>query len=71
MVRVGARCRDGTFSQATGRGACSWHGGVSEWLMGSQKTKVGGTGKHVPPEQRVEALKSKVKTELATNKTGL
>lgn len=31
-VRVGAICRDGTRSTATGRGACSYHGGVAEWL---------------------------------------
>lgn len=31
-VRVGAICRDGWRSSATGRGACSWHGGVSEWI---------------------------------------
>lgn len=30
--RVGAICRDGWQSHATGRGACSRHGGVSEWL---------------------------------------
>lgn len=30
--RVGAICRDGWQSRATGRGACSHHGGVSEWL---------------------------------------
>lgn len=30
--RVGAICRDGRRSYATGRGACSHHGGVSEWL---------------------------------------
>lgn len=30
--RVGAICRDGWQSHATGRGACSHHGGVSEWL---------------------------------------
>lgn len=30
-VRVGARCRDGSSSSATGRGACSHHGGVSCW----------------------------------------
>lgn len=29
---VGAICSDGTRSYATGRGACSWHGGVSRWL---------------------------------------
>ena len=28
----GAICNDGSYSNATGRGACSWHGGVSEWL---------------------------------------
>ena len=31
-VRVGAICRDGSGSSATGRGACSWHGGVARWL---------------------------------------
>ena len=31
-VRVGAICRDGTRSSATGRGACSYHGGVARWL---------------------------------------
>lgn len=32
--RVGAICRDGWESSATGSGACSHHGGVSEWLYG-------------------------------------
>jgi hypothetical protein len=32
LVRVGATCCDGTSSNATGRGACSWHGGVCTWL---------------------------------------
>lgn len=32
LVRVGAICRDGWESSATGRGACSWHGGVDYWL---------------------------------------
>lgn len=31
-VRRGAICRDGWTSSATGRGACSHHGGVSTWL---------------------------------------
>jgi hypothetical protein len=31
-VRVGAVCRDGTTSTATGSGACSHHGGVAYWL---------------------------------------
>ena len=30
--RTGAVCRDGTLSSATGRGACSHHGGVDHWL---------------------------------------
>jgi hypothetical protein len=30
--RIGAICCDGTRSYATGRGACSWHGGVCQWL---------------------------------------
>ena len=32
-VRTGAKCRDGTSSSATGRGACSHHGGVSYLLL--------------------------------------
>ena len=31
-VRVGAICRDGTTSDATGSGACSWHDGVRTWV---------------------------------------
>ena len=31
-VRVGAICCDGSRSSATGRGACSHHGGVCQWL---------------------------------------
>jgi hypothetical protein len=31
-ARYGARCADGSFSNATGSGACSHHGGVSSWL---------------------------------------
>jgi endonuclease YncB( thermonuclease family) len=31
FYRIGALCVDGTSSGATGRGACSWHGGVSCW----------------------------------------
>jgi Flp pilus assembly pilin Flp len=31
MARTGATCKDGTSSGATGRGACSRHGGVKEW----------------------------------------
>lgn len=30
--RTGAVCRDGSTSGATGRGACSHHGGVDHWL---------------------------------------
>lgn len=30
--RIGAMCKDGTTSTATGSGACSHHGGVSCWL---------------------------------------
>lgn len=31
-IRIGAVCKDGTTSRATGRGACSHHGGVDYWL---------------------------------------
>lgn len=37
-VRVGAWCRDGSSSKATGRGACSRHGGVREWKLEEKKT---------------------------------
>ena len=30
-VRIGAVCKDGSSSRATGRGACSHHGGVRRW----------------------------------------
>jgi len=30
--RIGAVCRDGTTSTATGSGACSHHGGVDHWI---------------------------------------
>jgi hypothetical protein len=30
--RIGCICRDGWHSSATGRGACSHHGGVDHWL---------------------------------------
>jgi len=33
LVRTGAICRDGSRSYATGRGACSHHGGVKEWVL--------------------------------------
>lgn len=36
--RIGAVCRDGTRSTATGRGACSHHGGVSYWLTDEKKS---------------------------------
>ena len=35
--RTGARCRDGSYSSATGRGACSHHGGVSTWIYSKRK----------------------------------
>lgn len=46
VQRVGAICNDGTRSYATGRGACSWHGGVRYWLTESKKTFITGTGKY-------------------------
>jgi hypothetical protein len=35
--RIGARCRDGWRSDARGSGACSWHGGVQEWLYADDR----------------------------------
>jgi hypothetical protein len=32
-MSVGALCNDGTKSGSTGRGTCSWHGGVATWLF--------------------------------------
>ncbi|WP_305983422.1 SH3 domain-containing protein [Roseivirga thermotolerans] len=36
--RIGAVCKDGSLSSATGRGACSHHGGVSTWRYGQRKS---------------------------------
>lgn len=35
--RSGAKCKDGTHSNATGRGACSHHGGVLRWLYNEKQ----------------------------------
>ena len=32
QIRIGAVCKDGTSSTATGSGACSGHGGVNYWI---------------------------------------
>ena len=37
-VRTGAVCNDGSHSTATGRGACSHHGGVAYWKTEQKKT---------------------------------
>lgn len=37
--RVGAICQDGWRSSATGRGACSHHGGVKRWLYKEEYRK--------------------------------
>ena len=40
--RIGAICKDGSYSTATGRGAGSHHGGVSSWVYadsGSSSSK--------------------------------
>jgi antitoxin component YwqK of YwqJK toxin-antitoxin module len=44
--RIGAVCNDGTRSNATGRGTCSWHGGVNYWLTKKKKKFILGTGKY-------------------------
>lgn len=31
-IRIGAVCKDGSRSKSTGKGACSHHGGVAQWL---------------------------------------
>ena len=38
--RIGANCFDGSKSSATGRGACSHHGGVAEWVYSEIRYKV-------------------------------
>ena len=38
QYRVGATCRDGSSSSATGRGACSHHGGVSSWRYKTERS---------------------------------
>jgi hypothetical protein len=39
IYRVGCGCCDGTKSKATGRGACSHHGGVKYWIYYDDETK--------------------------------
>jgi hypothetical protein len=39
-VRSGATCRDGSTSYATGRGACSWHGGVAFWNYSYERRRI-------------------------------
>jgi antitoxin component YwqK of YwqJK toxin-antitoxin module len=46
QARVGAICNDGWESSATGRGACSHHGGVNYWLVQTEEIVMAGTGKH-------------------------
>ncbi len=59
--RVGAKCSDGSYSSATGRGACSWHGGVAEWLYENKRYQVGGTGKYEPIEARMQRAKQRLR----------
>ncbi len=46
QVRVGAICNDGWESSATGRGACSHHGGVNYWLVDTKEIVIDGIGKY-------------------------
>lgn len=44
-MRTGAVCADGWVSTATGRGACSWHGGVAHWTYAeAPSTTTAGAG---------------------------
>ena len=38
QYRVGCKCCDGWDSKATGRGACSHHGGVQYWIIYDDET---------------------------------
>ena len=51
--RVGAICADGWRSGATGRGACSYHGGVNRWLV-EERTEtqtIEVAVQHLPPSK--------------------
>lgn len=39
IYRIGAICSDGSVSRATGRGACSHHHGVAQWIMDTVYTR--------------------------------
>lgn len=41
-VRTGALCADGSRSTETGRGACSWHGGVTQWTYANGTIRIPG-----------------------------
>ncbi len=64
-VRYGAECKDGSYSDATGSGACSHHGGVRHWLLEDsakvQKAKATNA-------KRKKAYKAALKEWTATDK---
>jgi hypothetical protein len=62
-IRVGATCVDGSGSDATGRGACSWHGGVAEWLYEQPAWVYENKAENA---QRTKSYKAKLKKWKAT-----
>ncbi len=49
--RIGCICMDGSFSSATGRGACSGHGGVARWIYEGDDP----VGPESPPTEELPA----------------
>jgi hypothetical protein len=68
-VRVGATCRDGSGSSATGQGACSHHGGVRAWMYDDSPQVEANKAKNA---ERTSAYKAALKKwTAATDKNAL
>ena len=63
-VRVGAECSDGTQSDATGSGACSYHGGVSFWLTEEQIMSVEEEQAMIEAQRREDEYQAERKRQL-------
>jgi hypothetical protein len=72
QASAGVTCKDGTSSTATGRGACSGHGGVDKQAKPSKseakgaKSAAKATSKAAKAESKADAKEAKADTKSAT-----
>lgn len=59
---LAATCRDGSHSNATGRGACSHHGGVSSWDDEQSSTQTKPTTTKKAKSKKVKQIKAEQST---------